>query len=705
LPLPPALEPHSRCACDVSDLPGSGATGAWQFWARDDTQFMAGNLPTAIPFWKDVLIPAAGLTSPESETILSWLAGVDVSSFFKPFKGEFAGRMYDAPEPPPYMAHNHPVPLELRPFVDTTIADGVRAGSMKAVAERPKVVLPLGVALNAAGKPRVILDARYLNLWTPSPPMSYEGLKSFRYGVAKGDYLITIDHKSGYHHVPLTENSWTFVGFRWRGQYYVFMVLPFGWAPACFIYNALSTTLAAYLRTLGLHVIVYLDDFGIVLKCEWPEKVKGLYTALVLMIKFLAGYYVSRTKSNLSWNTTAQLLGFGIDTVRQLFFVPEKKLEVIFALITEVLDTTNGRFPLQKFQSLCGKVQALSLAVPPVSLFLREAYDLLARANLSDAPFVTVTAKLKSELRMLFQLRRWERLSHWKKERHIRLYTDASSFAWGAVLYLDDETRRANGAFPVHQAGLHINIKEFIAVAQALSAFRGCIPPCYLEIYVDNTAVQYSALRGSSPDELARALSRHLLQWQLYHNVTIRFHRVPSKENIADAESRLPGLRGGQPPVLERGDHRLNPRLFHSLQSRMQQRFTIDACANPRNTQTPRFIARDWWPHPGCVAADVLSYSFPPLPDGRCEFIYCNPPWTILAPVWVHFRQCRAAGALVFPWQPRKPWFGMIMAQAKSVGVLARRGDASVFLQPSRNYMASVGPVRWDVGYAIFDFR
>ena len=360
---------------------------------------------------------------------------------------------------------------------------------------------------------------------------------------------------------------------------------------------------------------------------------------------------------------------------------------------------------MQKFQSLCGKVQALSLAVPPVSLFLREAYDLLAAANLSDAPFVGVTTKLKSELRMLFQLRRWERLSHWREERHIRLYTDASSFAWGAVLYLDEGVRRANGAFPPHQAELHINIKEFIAVAQALSAFRNRIPPCYLDIFVDNTVVQYSALRGSSPDELARALSRHLLQWQLYRNVTIRFHRVPTKENIADAESRLPKLRGQQPLPLERGDHRLNPRLFRKLQLLVRRKFTIDACANPRNAHTPRFIARDWWRHPGCVAADVFSYSFPPLPNGAHEFIYCNPPWTILAPVWVHLRQCRTTGVLVFPWQPRKPWFGMVMAQAASVGVLARKGDEAVFLQPSRDYRVSVGPVRWDVGYAMFDFR
>jgi hypothetical protein len=391
--------------------------------------------------------------------------------------------------------------------------------------------------------------------------------------------------------------------------------------------------------------------------------------------------------------------------MRQVFFVPEKKLEAIFALIDSVLIVRDGHFPLSSFQSLCGKVQSLALAVPPVSLFLREAYDLLAAANHAAEPWVCVTEKLKSDLRMLFQLRRWERLSHWKDERHIKLYTDASSFAWGAALYLPHELRRAAGRFAEHQMDFHINIKEFIAVAQALSAFKAFIPPCYLEIYVDNTAVQHGALKGSSPDELARALARHLLQWQLRHSVTIRFHRVPTKENVvADGLSRQAQFRVPPGVTVDRGDHRLNPVLFRKLQQLVGRRFTIDACANPFNAQTPRFIALDWWRHSGCVAADVFSYSFPPMPDGSREYVYCNPPWAILAPLWVHFRQNGVRGVLVFPWMPRQPWFGMIMAQAKEVAVLAHRGDRDVFYQPSRAYRMSVGPVRWDVGFALFDF-
>ena len=41
-------------------------------------------------------------------------------------------------------------------------------------------------------------------------------------------YFFKIDHKNGYHHVPIYEDSWKFFVVFWKGIYYVFAVLPFG---------------------------------------------------------------------------------------------------------------------------------------------------------------------------------------------------------------------------------------------------------------------------------------------------------------------------------------------------------------------------------------------------------------------------------------------------------------------------------------------
>jgi len=37
----------------------------------------------------------------------------------------------------------------------------------------------------------------------------------------RGDYVVSYDMMSGYHHVGLFQESRTYVGFKWGGKYYV----------------------------------------------------------------------------------------------------------------------------------------------------------------------------------------------------------------------------------------------------------------------------------------------------------------------------------------------------------------------------------------------------------------------------------------------------------------------------------------------------
>jgi hypothetical protein len=325
---------------------------------------------------------------------------------------------------------------------------------------------------------------------------------------------------------------------------------------------------------------------------------------------------------------------------------------------------------------------------------------------------LALSPRVLADFNCLLAMRDWEKCSKWHHELHLRMDTDASSHGWGAVLYVSP-IARCGGPFTPDQLPLHINPKEVLAVRYGLDALGHRIPAgSRLELYVDNTVAQSAALRGSSTDDLMQQLALDILRWQLQANVVISIHRVTSKANvIADFESRrfAPAEAATVPPhaldqgtaSIERGNHRLNPGLFVTLQCLVRERFTIDACAYPENAQCPRFISREWTK--GCVAADVFSYSFPPV-DGRREYIYCNPPWNLIAAVWAHFRQQRCQGVLLFPFMPLRSWYGTVVADAARVGVLARQGAADVFLQPSRQYRSSVGPIPWDLMFAVFDF-
>jgi len=593
-------------------------------------------------------------------------------------------------------------------FVSEELGRLLAVGAIAQEAGPPLVILPLGVEPK---KPRLILDARYLNLWCPSEDMQYETLRHFQQGIAADDWLFSLDHKSGYHHVPLVESCWQYMGFEWEGLYYTFRVLPFGWAPACFVYNSMSSVIASFVRTRGLHCIFYLDDFGFSIPARVPLELRYQCVAGVLDVMYLAGFTVSIPKSALHPFRRLLLLGFGIDSHKQRFFVPAKKMEAIFALVQEMESSlVVSRLSLQSF---VGKLYSLSLAIPPVAIFMKSLTMALSEADKSGSNAIRLSESARIDVRALYALKGWERISTWPSERHIRMRmdTDASGRGWGGVLYGATGPVTASGHFTPEEMPLPIHIKEMLGVKFTLEALGSKVRGCFLDLYTDNTTVEMTLLNGASIVPELRAFARDLLEFQLRNKVIVKVHRISTKDNVlADGLSRLPSptprlAQGVPPPPLtqfERSDHMLGKQWFAKLQNDFP-RFTIDACANSRNTQCARFISR----HPSedvrCMGSNVFSFSFPPV-KGRPEFVYCNPPWALIPGLWRHFADCRARGVMLVPRMPHRPWFGTLTRDAVSSRILAHVGDLDVFRQPSRDYLSSVGPVPWDMLAFEFDF-
>jgi hypothetical protein len=683
----------------VDDLVRPGSADQ-PFWAADDGNFRTGSLAAAASFWEDTLLPASSLSAREQAKVLGWVRdGVDVASFFRPFQGEYEGVRYDQDAPPLYHARNLPVLPEHESFVSDTIADYVRSGAVRVVLQRPHMLHPIGVAVNpGSGKLRMILDARALNLFTPSDRMRYETLGMFREGIGAGDNLFSLDHKSGYHHVGLQAASCKYFGFQWKRCMYVFTVLPFGWAPACSIYNTLSSVVASYYRTFGIHCIFYLDDFGFAVAWYMSRRDSAEVVWCVVAVMYLAGFYLSRPKSCLLPKPIIELLGFVVDARAQCFRVPERKIVAMLALVDVLVP--GSQIELTALQSIVGKAQSLSLAAPPVSIYLRSCYDVLAqfelRAPTRRRMMVTLPAMAVQDLQELRFLRDWDRLSIWRPERHFRIETDASDKGWGAAFYGEERVDVA-GRFNEHQLGHPIHIKEAWAVARALEHFEHLVPRnCYLDVYVDNVIVEYALLRGSSPGDVMRGIARTMLAWQLERNVVIRLHRISTHANVvADRLSRFKKV-----PLPGAGEQRLCPLVFRELMRISRMEFTIDVCANEHNTQLPRFMAREPTSNVGCVTVDAFASAF----KQEHECLYCFPPFILLSPLWLHFKQRGCVGVMLFPKQPHKSWYGILMRDARAIGTLARKGDGSVLLAAPA-YIASAGPLPWDLCYAVFDFR
>ena len=164
----------------------------------------------------------------------------------------------------------------------------------------PIVVSPFGVE---PSKPRGIWDGRYVNEFCRDFPFSIDNVVKVA-GVAwEGAYFFKIDHKNGYQHVPLQKESWKFFGFFWKGTYYVFTVLPFGWKSSPYIYHSITEAVAMYCRSLGISMVVWIDDMlGMTEHShkEFPDvdKFHSTVRAMVVVsiVLFKAGYFLGLAK-------------------------------------------------------------------------------------------------------------------------------------------------------------------------------------------------------------------------------------------------------------------------------------------------------------------------------------------------------------------------------------------------------------------------
>ena len=173
--------------------------------------------------------------------------------------GTFQGRFYDGALLTPVELANH-VPPDFDGWVSDEIKQLERKGCIakwSQVADttrfpRPRMCLLLGVE---PAKPRLFWDGRWLNLMCRHSPFQMDGVGKVAQCSWYGAHQVTLDHKSGFHNVPLHPDSWSCFGFCWKGTYYVWTVLCFGWWSSPYIYHSLSDAIAQYIRSQDIPIL------------------------------------------------------------------------------------------------------------------------------------------------------------------------------------------------------------------------------------------------------------------------------------------------------------------------------------------------------------------------------------------------------------------------------------------------------------------
>jgi hypothetical protein len=117
------------------------------------------------------------------------------------------------------------------------------------------------------------------------------------------------------------------------------------------------------------------------------------------------------------------------------------------------------------------------------------------------------------------------------------LFTDASDYAWGAVLRSRPD-KALHGPFSTQQRTSHINVKELLAIDLALQELQD-LPPSTLHLVTDSAVAFWALRKGHSPIYAINRLVQRIQATLKTQRHVLRLHWIRSACNPADVPSRL----------------------------------------------------------------------------------------------------------------------------------------------------------------------
>lgn len=663
---------------------------------RNPNEFVAGGIHEHLQEW-DKILP----DNDEGNMIRGWVKeGIDAEEFFVEFKGKFKGQDFDSPKPPSFFQTNAPVCDKFVEFVSSTLEEWVRCGAIVLLGKvgevaPPLVVMPLTVEPT---KPRLCHDSRFLNLWVKDLPFSLDTLKDVPRLVRKGSFMSSLDHKGAYQHILLKEGCRRYFGIEWKGFYFVYATLPFGFKASCYIYHKMSQMVASYGRDLGVPCLVYIDDSLNEELCgkgasaansgeRYHRAEQAVYVMCQLWTRL--GYTLSLNKSVLIPTQVLRFLGMLADSVRMAFLLPEDKKAAFAVLREKILE--NKLVGIKTLQRLQGKCISFSLAVPAARLYISEMSKAVGKLSRSSK-MVYLSEVLRAEIEHWRFIDHWAGCCPWREERHLQLLslaTDASTYKWGAVVGIGDGKQGIEMA-DYWESGddRPIHLKEADALLVTLRSVAEQIVDHRVDAFVDNMAVVFAWERRACHDLVLARKVKEIFELVTELNVDLHLEHVRSEENPADAPSRSLGW----------GDARLGVEAWESVERKFGPH-SVDLMATDTNAMRRDGLPIRHFtpcPMPGTAGVNLFAQDLAKESGQLC----CYPPFAMIAPVLKFFEECevRHCTIVVPDMRPRPAWWPALQGRIRDTIVLGRKGQVGVLFVPSKKgYIKDDFGLKWDL--------
>lgn len=212
---------------------------------------------------------------------------------------------------------------------------------------------------NNSGGWRPIINLKQLNKHLVYRHFKMEGAYTVRDLVIKGDWMVKLDLKDAYFTVPVHPDHHQYLQFVLDGVVYQYCCLPFGLSSAPWAFTKLLRPVVAFLRSMGVRLVIYLDDLLIL-----NESYEDLREQLILIRSLLSnlGFVVNVEKSVFNPTQLMEFLGLIVDSMNLTFALPAAKIASIVARCREALRRPQIR--LRDLASLLGSLVFAITSVP-----------------------------------------------------------------------------------------------------------------------------------------------------------------------------------------------------------------------------------------------------------------------------------------------------------------------------------------------------
>jgi len=433
----------------------------------------------------------------------------------------------------------------------------------------------------------------------------------------------------------------------------------------------------AALRLRGFKINAYVDDFAANGRGARPSSKAAATAGRVEILSLFQrlGIQVHPAKGVPVGTTCLPLLGYLVDTARQLVLLPPPRLSKLVSGAEALLSVSrrrSRRVSSKTLQRFSGMAVSCQLAIPSARFFLRRLYDCqslkrpMSRLSHGAVDDLTWFSKLNTEPGVGRAL--------WPKTLG-ELTTDASPYGWGGHWH---HLLPAAGFFTVAQRDLHINVKEVAAVRFCLLAFGSQLlgEEGLLRLRVDSRVAMHviNGFSSRSPALMGELRKLHAVAQQ--YRVTLRASWLPSVANVwADALSRQS----------DRHDWRISDTIFSVLQRRYGPH-TVDRFASPLNARCPRFNTMTH--APGTEAVDAMTVAW-----GGAENNWVYPPFHLAELVLAKIRADKATATVILPVWGAQTWWAPAVAAANEAYLLPK--TAGPFT--SGHGRRTPPPARWRV--------